>query len=372
MIKDNSIFASQVPNLNSSNKISEDVFKKIVFEKLKVVLQRAFPDNYEKQKIKVATDRFQFACPFCHDSASDNKKKRGNFIFKQGPFYNCYKCFNCNKFFSIQKFFKEFNMTLPLDAIDYLAEHKSAQQEVVNKSASAFRDSMFCSEEMTRLGISREKMMVDFGLVEVQSNLRAYTYLTNRCITKMDNFLYDPKSDGLVILNRVNGKIVSFQMRSLREHHKGPKYVTVSLKMIHEKILKDDVVIDSELEMFSMIFNLYNIDPSRPILVTEGPIDSMFLPNCIATLGAAKKVDISIPLWYVYDSDKKGNKEAIAKLRKGAQVFMWEKLKKQYRMPSREKWDVNDFVIWCIKNGKKIPTFWKEYFTNDILDIMEV
>ncbi len=41
-----------------------------------------------------------------------------------------------------------------------------------------------------------------------------------------------------------------------------------------------------------LFYNLHNIDVNKRIYVTEGPFDSMFLPNAVAMVGASKSVNL--------------------------------------------------------------------------------
>ena len=370
----NSMFSTDVI-LNIGGNLSEQDFKDLVYTKLQEVLKKVFPDNREKQRIKVSPTTFQFACPFCRDSARVSSKKRGNFIFKPGPFYNCYKCFNCNSFMSISKFFKEFGENLPLSAVDYLSKNRPVAYNsniLDNNGLSEVVECMFNASEIESCAVEKDFLVRAYRLHYIDVNSRPGQYLIGRCISNFSNFLYDPMSDSLIILNCIKNKVISFQIRCITPNFKGRKYITISLKDIHEKLLKDGMVINDQLNSYSMLFNLYNINPRKPLLATEGPIDSMFLPNCIATLGASKTVNIGLPLWYVYDSDEKGRKESIKKLSKGCHVFMWEKLKREYGFPDKSKWDINDFIIWCNRYGKNVPKFWSSYFSNDSLDIMDI
>ena len=86
----NNIFALD-SSLKPSVTISEDTYKDSIYSKLQLVLNHVFSGEHEKCKIRKGYDRWNFACPFCRDSAQAAYKKRGNFIFKEGPFYNRYK-----------------------------------------------------------------------------------------------------------------------------------------------------------------------------------------------------------------------------------------------------------------------------------------
>lgn len=153
----------------------------------------------------------------------------------------------------------------------------------------------------------------------------------------------------------------------------------MSLSKIHHKILKDNIEIPVNVEALSTVFNIFNIDIYRPVLVTEGPFDAFLLPNCIATSGASKSIGIDLPFWFVYDSDKTGNEHAMKMLQEGYNVFMWEKLKKDLGLPDKNpyssnklKWDINDVIKWCRDNNYKQTIYWSKYFSNDMLDGLDI
>ena len=355
-----------------ATQMSDEDFRKAIYDKLTAVLEKAFPGDKERQKIKIAYDRWQFACPFCGDSAKLSFKKRGNFIFKEGPFFNSFKCFNCGTFMPISKFFKKFNTELSLEAVDYLIANKNTEGMTISKHGD-YKESLFNAKEMKDLGVDIDEFKKMFNLVNANEDVECWRYLTGRMQNDFSRFLYDPKNKTLLVINTIEDKIIAFQMKSLvKKKGEMSKYITISLNKIHKDLLKDDVEISHDMDSLSMLFNLYRVNPDKPVLATEGPMDSFLLPNCIAILGAQKHVNIGIPLWYVYDDDKDGRKHAIEKLELSQNVFMWDKLKAEYMMPQRKKWDINDFFLWCREKGLKTPTLWRQYFTNDPLDILSI
>ena len=108
-------------------------------------------------------------------------------------------------------------------------------------------------------------------------------------------------------------------------------------------------------------------------MVTEGPLDSFLLPNAISTCGASNKIELDFPFYYLFDSDQTGKKHSIDNIKKGNNVFLWSKFIRDYGIPNRKKWDINDVYLWFISKGldfKKI--IWPNYFSNDYLDILEI
>jgi len=359
-------------SLIPEKQLSDEEFRKSIYDKLQAVLEKAFPGDRERQKIKIAYDRWQFACPFCGDSAKLSFKKRGNFIFKEGPFFNSFKCFNCDTFMPISKFFKRFNTDLSMEAVDYLIANKNAGSMSISKHGD-YKTSLFNAAEMRELGVPIESIKQMFGLVAPNEDTTCWKYLTGRMQNDFSKFLYDPKNKTLLVINTIDDKVIAFQMKSLvKKKGEMSKYITISLNKIHKDLLKDGIEVSHDMDSLSMLFNLYQVNPDRPVLATEGPMDSFLLPNCIAILGAHKSVNIGLPLWYVYDDDKDGRAKAIKMLENSQNVFMWDKLKSEYMMPMRKKWDINDFFLWCREQGVKTPTLWRQYFTNDPLDILSI
>jgi hypothetical protein len=121
--------------------------------------------------------------------------------------------------------------------------------------------------------------------------------------------------------------IFGFQGRSLSKNSK-VKYITI--------ILDDSI---------PKIYGLDDIDWSKNVYITEGPIDSMFIENSIAMVGADVNIN-SIPDYqktdfvFVYDNEKR-NKQIISRMEKtideGHSIVIW---------PSDLIYkDINDMIV---------------------------
>lgn len=356
----------------SAESLTDNEFKDSLSTSLSEILKVEFRNDPNKQHIKENRNGLNFACPFCGDSATDSYKKRGWFLL-DGKFSGHFKCFNCGKYMSISSFFRNFNKELDLSSTSYLSEHT----KILDSSSE-----MSGNDLMTYFGSDNKLNIVKYGvsLDEFQKRLSlektdsvhknyGYRYLVNRCQWKFDNFLYDPNGNYLVILNKADNYVIGFQIRDLTGKRKN-KYMTFNLGKL-SKIFKKDAEVPEELDRLSTIFNLFNADMSKPVIVTEGPLDSFLLPNAIASSGASKKLDLDILLYYLFDSDKTGNAHAVKMLENGSPVFMWSKLKESLGLPDRKKWDVNDVVQWCRANGHRDPD-WLKFFSSDKLDMIDI
>ena len=120
--------------------------------------------------------------------------------------------------------------------------------------------------------------------------------------------------------------VFAFQGRSLKKSS-SVKYITI--------VLRDDI---------PKVYGLDTLNRDRIIPVLEGPIDSMFIPNSIATAGgdlvsAVKDFDKQ-NLIIVYDNEPR-SKETVKKLDKaimnGYSVCIWPE--------NMEHKDINDMVL---------------------------
>ena len=344
-----------------------------IIPKIEAILKERFPGNPQKQKIKIFKDRIAFAAPCCGDSAHSNSKKRGNIIL-DGEFRNMYKCHNCGCCMSMYNFFKRFGNGLSLDAIDYVISHKNNSLGISHDSS--FQDSsinlLFDTEIIDEYAIDREYLKNKCHLEECSTPNNAYYYLTKRKQFDFTKFLYHKKHNLLFVLNLTpSGKIIGMQVRNLNKFYKGPKYKTYKLSKIYSLLMHEEKDIPGNIENMSMIFNILLIDYNKQITVLEGPMDSFLVSNSVALCGAGHNMPFDMKFRYLFDDDETGRKHSIEKLSEGYEVFMWERLKKDLNLPQREKWDINDVILWCNDNKIQLPNLSK-YFSNDQFDLLDI
>jgi hypothetical protein len=119
-----------------------------------------------------------------------------------------------------------------------------------------------------------------------------------------------------------NGDIFAYQGRAFGKEK--PKYITIRLD-----------------ESVPKIFGLDRVDTSRDIFVVEGPIDSLFIPNCIAVAQS----DLRVPQYknkavLVPDNEPR-NREVIKQIEQavdeGYRVVVWPDYVRQK--------DINDMIL---------------------------
>jgi hypothetical protein len=101
-----------------------------------------------------------------------------------------------------------------------------------------------------------------------------------------------------------------------------PKYITI------------------KLEDKDKIFGLDRVDKTKNIYVVEGPLDSLFLDNCIAIAGSDFSNFVRLHTTIIFDNEPR-NKEIIKQLEKtiglGSNVVIWPN--------SMKHKDINDMII---------------------------
>ena len=126
------------------------------------------------------------------------------------------------------------------------------------------------------------------------------------------------------------GKLFAFQGRAFGKEQ--PKYLTVKLDENKQKI-----------------YGLERINFTKEVKIVEGPIDSLFIDNCIAAAGADLFLKNKLPnekVTYIFDNEPR-NKEIIKR--------MYDVIEKNYNIviwpEDIQLKDVNDMIM----NGMSVP-----------------
>ena len=279
-------------------------------------------------------------CPYCGDSAKNTYKARG-YHFQVGQNF-VYKCHNCGKSTSSVNFLKDHFPMIHKEYIkEWLKENGKAPRQKKMPSANEFK---FTPREEV-LNMKR----IDLTAVCFRANEKgvARDFLESRKIpeSKIQDLWFVPQAQTLGLLSdkykdrvlgddpRVvipffdeSGELVGISGRAINDSPR--RYLTMRFL--------DDV---------PLIYNIDKVDKSKTIYVTEGPIDSLFLPNAISVGGSDfKKIDDSIKenAILIYDNEPR-NTEILKKINEvidlGWSVCIWDD-----RRVSDIK-DINDMVL---------------------------
>ena len=277
---------------------------------------------------------FNFRCPFCGDSQKNKMKARGYVYAKENKY--SFKCHNCGITSSIGNLIKHVDMSL---FKEYRMEAFVNKDRVVKEKPKEITFSKREYHFKTPLkGLKK--------ISQLQHNHPAKEYVQKRKIPneyhrKLYYAPYFAKFVNSIIPRKLSEdndeprlvipffdeyeNLIGFQGRSFSKN--SIRYITI---MIEEDKPK--------------IFGLDEVDWTKRVYALEGPIDSMFIDNSIAMIGAdggayinsKKKQDIVI----VYDNEPKSSmiyKKLSRNIDEGFSVCIWPNFL-QYK-------DINDMIL---------------------------
>src|SRR6056300_1392926 len=280
---------------------------------------------------------FNFRCPHCGDSKKSKTKARAYFYRVKNDMF--FKCHNCGQGQSLANFIQTFD---PKMYEQYLLERYKKSAPATPKPEFEFEPVKF--KDMTIL--DKLKKISDLEkdhparLYCVNRKIREtyfdILYLTDKFMTlvnkvKPNTYKITKDHPRLIIpFYDTTGKFFAFQGRAFGKEQ--PKYLTVKLDESKQKI-----------------YGLERINFTKEIKIVEGPIDSLFIDNCLAAAGADLFLNNKISnekITYIFDNEPR-NKEIIKR--------MYNVIEKDYNIviwPNDiQLKDVNDMIM----NNMSIP-----------------
>ena len=233
--------------------------------------------SYKLRNFKKKNDYYwNFSCPICGDSKKNDLKARG-FVYKNQDRL-VYKCHNCGVSKSVGGLLKHLD---PIVYNEYVLERYKESTSSHTPHAKIEEVAPILTQEVS-------VDLIKAGAQPLRVNEKALQYVVSRKIPqdRWKDLYYVPKfkefvnnlkytftntehdTPRLVIpFFDEDGKCIALQGRALGIEM--PKYITIKLDETQEKI-----------------YGLDRMDHTKRVYVTEGPIDSMFIPNAIAVAGA--------------------------------------------------------------------------------------
>ena len=294
--------------------------------------------NYKRKSASL----YNFSCPICGDSESVRSKARAYIYERKGK--SSFHCHNCNASMAVPNFLKMVDQTIYNEfVLEKLKDQKSPQQIDLELFVDKMKKPSFIKgsplknlKKISQLSPdSRMKQYVVDRKIPTTYHAKLFSCpnfyaFTNECIpNKFSQESLDKDESRLLIpFIDKNNNLHAFQGRSLNP--KNPlKYITI---VVDESIPK--------------VYGLDTVDFNKTTYVMEGPIDSMFIPNSIATAGgdlvsALSNIQSSkFSMVIVYDNEPR-SKDTIKKLDKailnGYNVCIWP--------DNLDHKDINDMVL---------------------------
>jgi transcription elongation factor Elf1 len=293
---------------------------------------------------RVNKSLYNFRCPLCGDSTKSKTKARGYVFEHKGAYW--FKCHNCARSTRFKYLLKEIDQSL---YDQYNVEWLQDQGQSRFSAEPTVPKFVPMTEKFGRQRKDKsDPLKVLKKVSQLKPDHKAKKYVESRKIPpNMHHLLYWcpafyawanhyipgkfdenalAKDEGRLVIPFIdaNGYVVGATGRSLNKDAK-LRYVSIKFQ---EDSLK--------------VFGLERVDFNREGYVVEGPIDSLFLPNCIAMAGSSGDLS-SLPLKnkfiFIFDNEPR-NKEIVKLIESvvedGKRVCLFENVKEK---------DINDLIM---------------------------
>ena len=294
---------------------------------------------------KVRDNLWNFRCPICGDSKKHKNKARGFVYRKKASFF--YKCHNCGVGLTFNNFLKHIDRGL------YTEYRVEKYKEGETQGNTPIPDKSPFKFEAPKFDKSMNKHLDNLSkFSDLKEDHPALSYVKNRKIPKehwdklyladkfyeWSNSIFPEKFKSINIdyprlvipFFDKSGEIFAYQGRAFGKEE--PRYIT--LKIVSEK---------------EKIYGLERINYDSHVYVVEGPLDSLFMDNCIAVAGADLNLLELSPnsTTVIYDNEPR-NKHTVERMFKSVDknyhVVVWPQDLKQK--------DINDMYLSGIEDVK--------------------
>ena len=265
------------------------------------------------------TNLWNFRCPICGDSKKSKTKCRGFVYEKRNKYF--YRCHNCNYGTSFNKFLEKISPAL----------HKDYITEQYKEDAWRKKDVSNILPEFNFVPEFNHVLQGMDSISSLATDHPARSYLKNRLIP--ERYFRDlyfckkfKKWTNTVIPNKFSSlslehdaprlvipffddrhNVIGYQGRSFDPNEQS-KYITIKMKGVE-----------------NLIYGRERLNKNKKTYCVEGPLDSLFLPNCLATAGLNFK-DLTLGNIIVLDNERR-NVQIVDALKKvianGYSVCIW-------------------------------------------------
>ncbi len=268
--------------------------------------------------------KVNFRCPICGDSQTSKTKTRGWILEKDNK--AMFHCFNCSTSLGLKNLLRSVDINL---YNNYIIDFKMDLGQVVKEEIQSPIDTLV--HKVPQFKKANSPLLKIKKISQLQPDHPAKRYVENRKIPTSSHYklYYTPKYNAWVntiLPDKLNDKmdeprlvipfidkngiLIGFTGRSFKKD--GLRYLTIMLDESKPKI-----------------FGLNTVDFTRPYYIVEGPIDSLFIDNAIAT-GDAGGSDLALEntenAIYVFDNEPR-NKQICDRMEKlldkGYKLCIW-------------------------------------------------
>jgi len=290
-------------------------------------------------------------CPYCGDSQKNKHKARGYHFQVEQNFV--YKCHNCGKSTSSVHFLKDNFPDIHREYLKEYLQEKGGKVKVKKRKMPSANDFKFVPKSKP-LNTSVDESLPAV-CVRAWERTQSREYLQDRHIDDevIKELWFVQQAQSLSYLSpKYKDRVLGNDSRIVFPFYsENGELIGISGRAINDSPLRyltmrfvDDV---------PLIYNLNNVDKSKTIYVTEGPIDSLFLPNSIAVGGSDfKKIQhLKENAIIIYDNEPRNTvilKKIEEVIEDGYRVCLWT----DKRVDGLK--DINDMIMKGLKKEELV------------------
>lgn len=291
---------------------------------------------------RVNNTTFNFRCPLCGDSKTNKYKTRG-YIVEKPVVGTLFYCHNCHESISFLNFLKRVDSNLATEYkrdkfIEKNTEQPVTKDEPVDISKITVQPFLKGDSPLKKLK-KVSQLNPDHPVKKyvqkrrIPSNIHYKLFYAPKFKEWVNTIIpekFSAENDEprlIIPFLDEQGNLFGFQGRGFKKD--GIRYITI--------------IID---ESKPKVYGLDTVNKEGKIFVVEGPIDSMFLPNCVAMAGSSVNLEAVFPnkdkkeVVVVMDNEPR-NKHIVERIDKyideGYNVCIWPE--------DVEEKDINDMVL---------------------------
>jgi hypothetical protein len=279
---------------------------------------------------------FNFRCPHCGDSQKNKTKARAYLYRVKNDMF--FKCHNCGMGQNLANFIKFIDPKLHSEYTleRYKGSAPATPEPKFDFKPPVFKEVNIIEELPTIAELPNEhpakKYIIKRKIPDKFFDILYYTDQFMSLINKIkpDTFNnFKGEHPRLIIpFYDTTGNLFAFQGRAFGKEQ--PKYLTIKLDETKQKV-----------------YGLERVNFQKHIYITEGPIDSLFIDNCLAAAGADLTLKTNPDnVTYIFDNEPR-NKEIVKRMYKiidnNYNLFIWPE--------SIQSKDINDLIT----SGRLIP-----------------
>lgn len=287
--------------------------------------------NFKRKKDNL----FNCSCPICGDSEKKKTKARGYFYQKGSSMY--FKCHNCGSGLGVANFLKSY---FPVYHEQYLLEkYKSGVDTKPTRAVAEVVPKIVLNNFHTTLATKISELPEDHYAKQYVLRRKIPTHVQNKIFftddfCKLVDEVFPSKYNNLskneprlvIPFFDADNKLIGLQGRSFSPE-KALRYITIRAN-----------------SSSNLVYGLDRVDRNKTVYVVEGPLDSLFIPNCLAAANSdlssvLEKINLREAV-LIFDNEPR-NKEIVSLLeesiKKNRKVCIWPH--------SVVQKDINDMIL---------------------------